>query len=99
MMTEKKIFEKAIATYGENAQKLMLIEEMSELAKEICKDFRGGENYEAIAGEIADVEIMLEQAKMIYDQQYHRTSDFYTIVKDYHKRKVERLEKRLEAAE
>ena len=40
MMTYQEIFNKAISTYGEKAQKLMAIEEMSELTKEICKDFR-----------------------------------------------------------
>lgn len=34
-------YKKAIDLYGEKAQKLMAIEEMSELTKEICKDFRG----------------------------------------------------------
>ena len=37
MMT---IFEEAIETYGADLQKQVAIEEMAELTKEICKDFR-----------------------------------------------------------
>ena len=45
----------------------MAIEEMSELAKELCKRCRGRDNVEAIAEEVADVEIMLCQMKMLFD--------------------------------
>lgn len=61
------IYEKAINTCGENAQLDMVIEEMSELIKEICKKKRGKDNHDAITEEIADVEIMLEQLKIICD--------------------------------
>ena len=62
-----KIYKQAIKTYGKKAQKLMAIEEMSELTKEICKDFRQRNNRECILDEITDVSIMLEQLIMIYD--------------------------------
>lgn len=65
-MNEKTVFETAIMEYGAYAQSMMLLEEMSELQKEICKSYRGKDNREQIAEEIADVEIMLAQAKMIY---------------------------------
>lgn len=45
MMT---VFEKAIETYGKDLQKQVAIEEMAELTKEICKDFRGKGNREHI---------------------------------------------------
>lgn len=64
--TENRIFNAAIITYGHDAQKKMALEEMSELQKEICKNWRGKDNYDEIAEEIADVEIMLDQLKMIY---------------------------------
>lgn len=83
--------EKAIQTYGSTAQLLMLFEEMSELQKEICKNFRGSENVEHIAEEIADVEIMIQQVKMIFN-----IFDEVGIFKDS---KVERLEKRLSTDE
>ena len=45
----------------------MVIEEMSELTKELCKELRDRGNIENIADELADVEITLAQIKMIYD--------------------------------
>lgn len=59
-------YKQAIKTYGEHAQKLMAIEEMSELAKEICKDFRGKLNREHLIEEMADVLIMLDQMLLLY---------------------------------
>lgn len=53
--------------YGQESQKMMLLEEMAELQKEICKEFRGELNKEAITEEVADVLIMLEQVQMMYD--------------------------------
>ena len=61
------IFEKAIETYGADLQKQVAIEEMAELTKEICKDFRGKGNREHIAEDIADVLIMMSQLEIIYD--------------------------------
>ena len=46
---------------------LMVVEEMSELTKEILKNVnRGKDNVAAIVEETADVEIMLEQLKENY---------------------------------
>ena len=63
----------AIDTYGEHAQQLMAIEEMSELTKAICKYFRAEKNTEQegraiaqILEEMADVEIMLDQLKIMF---------------------------------
>lgn len=66
--SEVEVFRKAIETYGEDSQMHMVLEEMSELAKEICKSFRFGKKgrRRKVAEEVADVEIMLEQIKMIY---------------------------------
>lgn len=62
-----EIYKQAIETYGVRAQKLMAIEEMSELTKEICKDFRGKLNREHLIEEMADVTIMLDQMLLIYE--------------------------------
>lgn len=64
---EKEIFREAIDYFGDTSQKIMVIEEMSELIKELCKELRDRGNTENIAEEIADVEITLAQIKMIYD--------------------------------
>ena len=45
----------------------MVVEEMSELTKELCKELRNRGNVENIADELADVEITLAQLKIIYN--------------------------------
>ena len=65
-MDESKVFEAALQHYGAQAQTLMLFEEMAELQKELCKHARGRCNTMAIAEEIADVQIMLEQMMMLH---------------------------------
>lgn len=85
MMT---VFEKAIAVYGESLQKQVAIEEMAELTKEICKDFRGKGNREHILEEIVDVSIMLEQLQIMYGIS---TAEMFKVVGS----KVKRLEERL----
>lgn len=62
---EEDVIRKAIDTYGKDAQLWMVIEEMSELSKEICKFKRGKDNFLEIADEMADVYIMLEQLKRL----------------------------------
>lgn len=66
-----------IDTFSEDAQKLMAIEEMSELMKEICKDFRGNTNKDAIKEEMADVLVMIDQLMIIYGIQL---SDIHRIM-------------------
>lgn len=87
MSDEKTVFKTAIEEYGAYAQALMLLEEMAELQKEVCKSFRGNDNTEQIAEGIADVEIMLAQMKMIYNVADE--------VSRYRESKVARLWKRL----
>jgi len=84
---EKLVFESALDTYGEEAQEKMLLEEMSELQKEICKMWRGKGNYADLADEIADVEIMLDQMKL----RFHNGE----LVKERRDFKVARLSTRL----
>ncbi len=57
----------ALEAFGAEAQMVMAIEEMSELTKELCKHRRGRDNVEAIAEEVADVEIMLQQMVILFD--------------------------------
>lgn len=87
-MNEYDILKKAIATYGEEAQTKMVLEEMSELQKEICKRWRGKDNIKAIAEEVADVEIVLGQLKLMLDIE--------DLVADYWDEKTARLKERLE---
>ena len=62
----KEIEQRAINTYGENSQVDKAVEEMSELTKALLKYRIGFAILDDIIGEIADVQIMLEQLRMIY---------------------------------
>jgi len=66
-MDSQKICHAALALWGDDAQTLMLFEEMAELQKELCKFAKRKDNIEQIAEEIADVEIMLEQMKIMHN--------------------------------
>lgn len=88
MIKGKRVLERAILTYGVDAQKVMIFEEIAELQKEICKDMRGANNRDEIIEEIADLLIMLEQLKMMHhitEQELEKVMKF----------KIDRLEKRL----
>ena len=88
MMHEMSLLQRAIAKYGKDAQMKMVLEEMSELQKEICKLWRGKDNRDAIAEEVADVEIMLDQLKLMLDIPYQ--------VEQHRQNKLQRLQERLE---
>lgn len=60
---QRSIMAKIISYYGHEPQKMMLLEEMAELQKEI---FHYDHDLEAITEEVADVLIMLEQIQMMY---------------------------------
>lgn len=85
---ERFILCKAIDTYGVDTQCKVAIEEMSELTKELCKYFRGADNADHIAEEVADVRIMLDQVCIMFGTEFramrHKTE------------KLERLRRRLE---
>jgi NTP pyrophosphatase (non-canonical NTP hydrolase) len=84
-MTENEILTAAIRAFGVRAQEEVAIEECSELIQAISHKHRGREHN--IAEEIADVEIMLEQLKII--QGCHNE------VENIKKRKIERLYDRI----
>lgn len=88
---EQAILRRAIATWGAGAQMVMVCEEMAELQKELCKNLRGSGNEMAIAEEIADVEIMLDQMMILFGISRN--------VAVCRSQKFERLARRLEAAE
>lgn len=87
-INETEVLQRALDTYGSLLQIVMVFEEMSELQKELCKYLRGKCSPANIAEEIADVEIMLEQMKMLFC-----CADD---VRDVRRRKVERLKARLD---
>lgn len=86
-----KIYKQAIKTYGKKAQKLMAIEEMSELTKEICKDFRGKLDREHLIEEMTDVLITMDQMMIMYEISVNE-------IKQMREGKLERLKERMDKA-
>lgn len=74
----RAIMKRAIATYGNWAQTNVAIEEMAELTKALLKTRRVPEDDHAaqqratsnVIEEIADVEIMIDQLKIMYGESY-----------------------------
>lgn len=93
-MTLKEIMQKAINTYGLENQIIKTGEELFELSQALCK-FLSKPYTESdrtildnIYEEMADVEIMLEQCKIMFQCDKE--------VNKWKQKKIERLEKRLE---
>lgn len=89
-----EVLQKAIDTYGEIRQVDKCVEEMSELTKALLKlryakptGVEADILRDAVSEEMADVEIMLEQLHMIYQNDNK--------VNEYRQKKIERLERRL----
>lgn len=85
-----KIYAHAADTFGRDTQIIVAIEEMSELIKELCKVERLDGRLDCLAEEIADVTIMLEQLRSLYD-----VNDLVCAFMDT---KVKRLADRIEKA-
>ena len=62
-----KTYTNALITFGDRAQMIVALEELSECQKEICKILRGGEDFRHLAEEIADATIMLEQVRLMFN--------------------------------
>lgn len=78
-----------IETFGDSAQKVVAIEEMSELIKEICKDMRGKTNRDGMIEEIADVQIMLWQLRAMY---HIDSSELEAVIRYKIKRTLQRID-------
>jgi hypothetical protein len=78
----------AVEKWGKPIQLIMCIEEMAELTKEISKYFRGRDNYDQLLEETADVYIMLEQLKIMFNFSAKEIGDVIET-------KIKKLEKRL----
>ena len=89
---DRKILRKAIDTYGTEAQMMQCIEEMAELIQAINKYFRANTDeemakaYVSVIEEISDVQIMLEQMRIVFGDKS---------VDEQITAKLGRLEKRL----
>lgn len=86
--TRLAVYDEAISKFGDRKQVTVAIEEMSELTKELCKWLEGRlEDTDSISQEIADVTIMMEQLRIIFECNDDVCQDM-----DF---KIERLSKRL----
>lgn len=64
---ETLICEKAIYTFGHAHQKLKIIEELGELQSAIARSLNDEKNN--VEEEIADVEVVLAQARLMFDEK------------------------------
>lgn len=90
----KQLLERVITANGMNNQLDVAIEELSELIQAICKikrrDSLSNESFAVkgnLAEEMADVEIILAELKLLFDNEDD--------VKEWKNYKLDRLEKRL----
>lgn len=60
------LYQEAVKLWGFDSQVQMMIEEMAELTTALCHVLRAKGSIENVVEEIADVEIMLEQMKVIF---------------------------------
>ncbi len=93
MSEREELYMAALNYYGGELQINMVFEEMAELQKELCKYLRKKDTRNkielipSIAEEIADVEIMLEQMKLLFEIE--------NAVEKFKTMKVDRLRERL----
>ena len=85
------LYRKAIDKWGVESQVIMAYEEMSELMQALSKNYRGVKNVENIREEIADVEIMMGQLRVMFD-----AVDGGETIDEIKTRKLERLEELVE---
>ena len=86
-------YKRAIEKWGVDAQMDMAQEESTELALAIRKYRRNpnDETFESLIGEIADVEIMIEQIRLI-----HKPTNMNKRINEIKEYKINRLGKRLD---
>ena len=82
-----KVYLNALINYGDRVQMTKAVEEMGECIQAICKVMLGGQDFDHLAGEIADATIVLEQMRLMFNINDR--------VCEYMDAKVMRLEDRL----
>ena len=85
-MSNDKILSEALETYGVDLQMIVLAEECSEVIQEVMKLKRGKKGHMGLIEEIADLDIMLDQFKLIW-------KDDINFIKS---QKIKRLKERLD---
>ena len=89
---QHELLKRTIETWGEKSQFEMAQEEATELALAVRKFIRRGDDksFQDLAGEIADVEIMIEQMKII-------EASLPMAIQQIKFEKLKRLEKRIDS--
>lgn len=90
LLSTPTLYQRAIAAWGEERQMRQLQEECGEAIAATNRYYRGTGSVDSLAEEIADVEIMCEQARLIVGPAR---------VEHFRKLKLARLEDRLRAVE
>jgi len=97
----------ALRLYGKDAQMIVCMEELAELVQALAKEMRASrrsdrsrhiEDIEHIAEEMADVEIITNQIRCIFDVEFGEER-FHALVRDKKEAKLRRFRRRLDAAE
>lgn len=66
-MEKNDLYSKLIMVFGKENQVIVAVEELAELQKELTKFLRKKLNRVNLSEEIADVEIMVEQLKLMFN--------------------------------
>lgn len=87
-MSYPEVLRAAVDRFGEDSQRLKAAEECAELAAALLQQgFRPGtESIDRVIEEIADVQIMLDQLRILYDPQ---------AIDEWIEAKIARLERRI----
>ena len=63
----EKVYMNALVHYGEGKQMVKCLEELAECQQAICKIILGGVDFDHLAEEIADATIVLEQMRLLFN--------------------------------
>ena len=85
---QQRVCADVIKFYGYDMQRMVAIEEMSELTKELSKQKRGRDNKDQIIEEMADVYICLEQLAIMNDISQYELDEWI-------RKKIDRIRKKL----
>ena len=67
-MNPEELYDMALNAWGRDAQLFMVLEELSELSKAVCKMVRPGQsNKDELVDCIADAEVMMAQLKRMFN--------------------------------
>ncbi len=98
----------ALRLWGKDAQMVVCIEELAELASALAKEMRPSrrsnpdihaQDIDHIAEEIADVKIIMNQIQCIFDIEQGDDDDFHALVAIKKEEKLSRLRDRIDKAE